>query len=140
MAEKLTIDHMSVEMDVLWGRLKELELTLSKKLDSTIKNTTSKLKQHLTSVSSRRLSDLVITNELRYELIQLTAYYKAEKNGFAEGEADANWLEAEQEVNRLLLEGGASSAAPELFTGRASPGKIAEAKRATGKRSLLRKS
>ena len=37
MAEKLTIDHMSVEMDVLWGRLKELEMTLSKKLDTTIK-------------------------------------------------------------------------------------------------------
>ncbi|MCK5307225.1 MAG: hypothetical protein KAJ73_01310, partial [Zetaproteobacteria bacterium] len=67
MADKLTIDHMSVEMDVLWGRLKELELTLSKKLDTTIRNTTSKLKQHLTAVSSRRLGDLVITNELRQE-------------------------------------------------------------------------
>ena len=136
MAEKLTIDHMSVEMDVLWGRLKELELTLSKKLDSTIKTTTSKLKQHLTAVSSRRLGDLVITNELRQELIQLAAYYKAESNGFKEGEAESNWLEAEQEVDRLLLEGGASTGGPQLFTGRASPGKIAEARKATGKKGI----
>ena len=139
MGEKLTIDHMSVEMDVLWGRLKELELTLSKKLDSTIKTTTSKLKQHLTAVSSRRLGDLVITNELRNELIQLTAYYKAENNGFAEDEAEANWLAAEQEVDRLLLEGDARLESSGLFTGRASPGKIAEAKKATGKRRLLRR-
>jgi len=138
MADKLTIDHMSVEMDVLWGRLKELELTLSKKLDTTIKNTTSKLKQHLTAVSSRRLGDLVITNDLRQELIQLTAYYRAESNGFTEGEAEINWLEAEQEVDRLLLEGSVGTANSELFTGRASPRKIAEARKATSKKISLK--
>jgi hypothetical protein len=133
MAEKLTIDHMSVEMDVLWGRLKELELTLSKKLDTTVKNTTSKLKQHLSAVTSRRLGDLVITNDLRNELIQLSAYFKAERNDFAEGMDEQNWLEAEQEVDRLLLEGGLSSDNPEVFTGRASPGEIAEARKAVSK-------
>ena len=139
MAEKLTINHMSVEMDVLWGRLKELELTLSKKLDSTVKTTTSKLKQHLTAVSSRRLGDYVISNELRNELIQLTAYYKAERNGFAEGEDKQNWLEAEEEVDRFLLEGGAITGSPEVFTGRASPGKIAEARKAVSKPEKSRK-
>lgn len=130
MAEKLTLNHMSVEMDVLWGRLKELELTLSKKLDTTVKNTTSKLKQHLTAVSSRRLGDLVISNDLRNELIQLAAYYKAERNGFVEGEDEQNWLEAEQEVDIFLLGGDVTAGSPEVFTGRAGPDKIAEARKA----------
>ncbi len=133
MAEKMTINHMSVEMDVLWGRLKELEMTLSKKLDTTVKNTTSKLKQHLTAVTSRRLGDLVISNDLRNELIQLSAYYKAERNGFVEGEEEQNWIEAEEEVDRLLLEGGLCTDDPEVFTGRASPDIIAEAREAVSK-------
>ena len=130
MAEKLTLNHMSVEMDVLWGRLKELELSLSKKLDSTVKNTTSKLKQHFTAESSRRLGDLVISNDLRNELIQLAAYYKAKRNGFAEGEDEQYWLEAEQEVDIFLLGGDVAADSPEVFTGRAGPDKIAEARKA----------
>ena len=130
MAEKLTIDHMSVEMDVLWGRLKELELTLSKKLDTTVRNTTTKLQEHLSAVSSRRTGDLVISNELRDELIQLSAYYKAERADFAEGEDNKNWLEAEQEVDLFLLGGDAGTDSPEVFTGRAGPDKIAEARKA----------
>ena len=112
MAEKLTLNHMSVEMDVLWGRLKELELSLSKKLDTTVKNTTSKLKQHFTAESSRRLGDLVISNDLRNELIQLAAYHKAERNGFVEGEDEQNWLEAEQEVDIFLLGGDVEIGTP----------------------------
>jgi hypothetical protein len=139
MAEKLTLNHMSVEMDVLWGRLKELELTLSRKLDTTVKNTTSKLKQHLTAVSSRRIGDLVISKTLRNELIQLAAYYKAERNGFSEGEDKQNWLEAEEEVDRFLLEGGVAAGSPELFTGRAGPGKIAEARKAVSQPEMLHK-
>ena len=130
MAEKLTLNHMSVEMDVLWGRLKELELSLSKKLDSTVKNTTSKLKQHFTAESSRRLGDLVISNDLRDELIQLAAYYKAERNGFVEGEDEQNWLEAEQEVDIFLLGGDVTAGSPAVFTGRAGPDIIAEARKA----------
>jgi hypothetical protein len=139
MAEKLTINHMSVEMDVLWGRLKELELSLSKKLDFTVKNTTSKLKQHFTAVSSRRLGDLVISNDLRNELIQLAAYYKAERNGFAEGGDEQNWLEAEQEVDIFLLGGDVTADSPEVFTGRAGPDKIAEARKAVSQPEQLPK-
>ena len=139
MAEKLSINHMSVEMDVLWGRLKELELTLSRKLDTTVKNTTSKLKQHLTAVSSRRVGDLVISNTLRNELIQLSAYYKAERNSFVEGEDKQNWLEAEEEVDSFLLGGGVAAGSPEVFTGRAGPGKIAEARKAVSQSEMSRK-
>ena len=138
MAEKLTLNHMSVEMDVLWGRLKELELTFSKKLDTTVKNTTTKLKQHFTAVSSRRLGDMVISNDLRDEMIQLAAYYKAESNGFVEGEDERHWLEAEEEVDLFLL-GGVTADNPEVFTGRAGPDKIAEARKAVSQLEQLSK-
>ena len=130
MAEKLSTDHMSVEMDVLWGRLRELELALSKKLDTTIKHTTSKLKQHLTSVPARRPGDRVITNELRQKLVQMTAYFKAEDNGFAEGCDEQNWLQAEQEVDRFLLEGDMNAISPEVLVGGASPEQIAAVRKA----------
>ena len=130
MAEKMTVDHVSVEMDVLWGRLKELELALSKKLDTTIKSTTSKLRHRLTTASSRRIGDLVITDELRNELIQLVAYFKAEDNGFAEGCDSRNWLEAEQEVDRFLLEGDTSAISTDVLTGKANPEKIAAVRKA----------
>ena len=138
MGEKLSADHMSVEMDVLWGRLQELELALSKKPDTGIKNTTSKLKQRLTPASARRLGDLVISNEMRNELIKLAAYYKAEANGFIAGDEEKNWVEAEEEVNRLLLEGGATMESPEVFTGKASAGKIAAARKASRKPETAR--
>ena len=133
MGEKMSVDHISVEMDVLWGRLKELELALAKKLDTTLKSTTSKLKQHLSPASARRLGDLVITNELRNELIKLTAYYKAEASGFIAGEEEQHWLEAEEEVNHLLLEGGAKVVAPEAPVGKASAGELAAARKSVRK-------
>ncbi|MGB5439987.1 MAG: DUF2934 domain-containing protein [Gammaproteobacteria bacterium] len=138
MGEKLSADHMSVEMDVLWGRLKELELALSKKLDSTIKSTTSKLKQRLSPAPARRLGDLVISDEMRNELIRKTAYYKAEANGFIAGEEEKNWVEAEEEVNRLLLEGGATLESPEVFTGNATAGKIAAARKTAARPEAAR--
>jgi hypothetical protein len=35
-------------------------------------------------------------------MIELTAYYIAEKRGFAGGDPHADWLAAEAEVDRLL--------------------------------------
>ena len=136
MAEKLGTDHMSVEMDVLWGRLKELELALSKKLDTSIKHTAGKLKRHLAPAPARRPGDQVISNELRNDLVKLTAYFKAEDNGFAEGCDAQNWLEAEQEVDRFLLEGDRSAISPELFTGNATPEIIAAARKAISETSI----
>jgi len=136
MAEKLTVDHMAVEMDVLWGRLKELELALSRKLDTTVRSTTANPRHPLTTVSSRRISDLVSNTGLRDELVQRAAYFKAERSGFAAGDDLQNWLEAEQEVDRLLLEGRANTDSAGPVTGRANPGEIAAVRMATRKREL----
>jgi hypothetical protein len=104
MAEKMTIEKMSVEMDILWSRIKELELSLSQKLENTLKNTTRKLKRQLSS-GDEGVGSMVISNKIRHDLIQLTAYHKAEKRGFTGGDPEQDWLEAEQEVDRLLLGG-----------------------------------
>jgi hypothetical protein len=104
MAEKMTIEKMSVEMDILWSRIKELEMGLSQKLENTLKNTTRKLKRQL-SADDAGLGSMVISNKIRGDLIQLTAYHKAENRGFSGGDPEQDWLEAEQEVDRLLLGG-----------------------------------
>jgi len=107
MAEKMTIEKMSVEMDILWSRIKELELGLSRKLENTLKSTTRKLKRQL-SADDEGLGSMVISNKIRDELVQLTAYHKAENRGFIGGNPKQDWLEAEQEVDRLLLGGQAA--------------------------------
>ena len=107
MAEKMTIEKMSVEMDILWGGIKELELSLSQKLENTLKNTTRKLKRQQ-DTEDAGLGSMVISNKIRRELIQLTAYHKAESRGFTGGDPEQDWLEAEKEVDQLLLGGEAA--------------------------------
>ena len=124
MAEKMTVEKMSVEMDILWGRIKELELSLSQKLENTLKNTAQKLKRQLSSDHAGP-GGMVVSNKIRQELIQLTAYHKAESRGFIGGDSEQDWLEAEQEVDHLLLgEKVALDDAAELTTDSISPGKI----------------
>ena len=68
---------------------------------------------------------MVVSNKIRHELIQLTAYHKAESRGFIGGDSEQDWLEAEQEVDHLLLgEKVALDDAAELTTDSISPGKI----------------
>jgi len=124
MAEKMTIEKMSVEMDILWGRIKDLELSLSQKLENTLKSTTRKLKRQ-SSPDTEGAGSMVVSNKIRRELIQLTAYHKAERRGFIDGNPKQDWLEAEQEVDRLLLGGQtALDTAGELTTNSISPGSI----------------
>jgi hypothetical protein len=45
----------------------------------------------------------VITTEERYRMIAEAAYFRAEARGFRGGDPVADWLEAEAEIDRLLL-------------------------------------
>jgi hypothetical protein len=38
----------------------------------------------------------------RHAMIGVAAYYRAERRGFAPGGAEADWLEAEADIDRLL--------------------------------------
>ena len=44
--------------------------------------------------------------EERQRMIELAAYYRAERRGFSAGSAEQDWLEAEAEIDRAL--GGAT--------------------------------
>lgn len=41
-------------------------------------------------------------SEERYRMIETTAYYRAEKRGFSDGDPVKDWLEAESEINALF--------------------------------------
>ena len=41
--------------------------------------------------------------DMREQMIAESAYYRAEKRGFNGGNAMLDWLSAEDEINRLLL-------------------------------------
>jgi hypothetical protein len=45
-----------------------------------------------------------VSPEQRWRMIAEAAYLRAEKRGFVEGHAVDDWLEAEQEIKRLLAE------------------------------------
>lgn len=55
------------------------------------------------SASPRKKSvkPTIITSEERYQMIEVAAYYIAEKNGFGDNHMDY-WLEAEKEVDLKL--------------------------------------
>lgn len=47
--------------------------------------------------------------EERIRMIAESAYFRAEKRGFKEGRDIDDWIEAEEEIDRLLLESGHAS-------------------------------
>ena len=48
---------------------------------------------------------MTVTAEERQNMIREAAYYRAEQRGFQGGSAEEDWLLAEQEVDRALMEG-----------------------------------
>jgi hypothetical protein len=51
---------------------------------------------------ARGAADIGISAEERQRMIREAAYYRAERRGFGPGDAMADWLAAEAEVNALL--------------------------------------
>lgn len=49
----------------------------------------------------KTLKPAIITSDERYKMIEVAAYYIAEKNGFASQTMD-HWLQAEQEIDAKL--------------------------------------
>jgi hypothetical protein len=45
---------------------------------------------------------VIVSPEQRRSMIAETAYLRAERRGFAAGDPTTDWLESEQEVDRLL--------------------------------------
>jgi hypothetical protein len=63
-------------------------------------------KRKRATINTRRdTSSIRITSEERWKLIAIAAYHKAEKRGFAPGNEMQDWVEAEKEIDELLMSG-----------------------------------
>ncbi len=72
--------------------------TARKKAASTVRNTSSKARQKKTP--------LTITAEERIRMIREAAWLRAERRGFVGGSPEQDWLEAEQEIDTMLMQQG----------------------------------
>lgn len=45
------------------------------------------------------------TTDERRKMVEIAAYFLAEHRGFAPGEADADWLRAEQAIDAMIADG-----------------------------------
>ena len=55
-----------------------------------------------TEVPATSVEPMTPTAAERQEMISVAAYYRAERRGFAPGEAEQDWLQAEVEIDQLL--------------------------------------
>ncbi|VAW82559.1 hypothetical protein MNBD_GAMMA13-1433, partial [hydrothermal vent metagenome] len=109
-AEKLTMKVLSGELEVLRKSLLSLENGLERKLEKVMEKAAGKLKSRL-EISEQRLGRLRVDGEAgvdvnaRRRLIAETAYRCAERRGFTGGNQEQDWLDAEMEIDSLLLQG-----------------------------------
>ena len=103
-SEKLTMKSLSGEMESLRAQVRELELQLERKLESSLEKAAEKLKSRVESTRRKGLSGAAVDAETRRQMIAEIAYLRAEARGFAGGNPEQDWLEAEKEINRLLMQ------------------------------------
>ena len=70
---------------------------VAKKTTAKKKNNTNK------SASSKKINSVSLVE--RERMVAVVAYYKAENRGFVSGNENLDWLEAEKEVDAILLGG-----------------------------------
>ncbi len=118
MAEKLTVKALAGEVEVLRKRLRELEKGFERKLENALENTAEKLKTRI-EASDRPTIRIqghgsAVDVDARRRLIAEYAYMLAERRGFTGGSPEQDWLEAEKEIDQLLLQGWVKDEAPKM--------------------------
>lgn len=108
MAERLTMKQLSDELEALRKRLREMELQLESKIEKGLEDAAEKLKAHIAQARSdaanlRMGSGGPVDTAERARLVAEAAYLRAERRGFSGGDPQQDWLEAEAEVDRMLL-------------------------------------
>lgn len=109
MAEKLTMKILATELEALRNRVRELEQQLEHRLETRLEKVVERLKArseetHAVTTGTPR-HGTGVDAEHRQRMIAEAAYLRAERRGFAGGDPARDWMEAEQEIDRLLLEG-----------------------------------
>jgi hypothetical protein len=119
MAEKLTMKALSEELETLRKRLRKMETEFERKLENTLEKAADRLKAR-TEAAQGQPQPLHVQRHggavdagARRRLIAETAYLRAERRGFSGGNPDEDWLEAEREIDQLLLEGWMKTTANE---------------------------
>ena len=119
MAERLTMKVLSGELDILRKSIRKLETEFERKLESAMEKATEKLKSRIEE-SEGYLTGLHVHGgagvdaNARRRLIEETAYFRAERRGFRCGSPEQDWLEAEREIDNLLLHGWTKTESPEM--------------------------
>jgi hypothetical protein len=109
MAEKLTMKALSEELETLRKRLHKLETRFERKLEEALEKASDVLKARIEKTEGPVLRmpghGGAVDVNARRRLIEQCAYLRAERRGFAGGDPVQDWLEAEMEIDQLLLQG-----------------------------------
>ena len=81
-----------------------MSITKRKKAGRTNKAAMSKTTSQSINPTKPVTSQRETSREERRQVIAVAAYHKAERRGFAPGGELRDWIEAEREIDRLLLE------------------------------------
>jgi hypothetical protein len=108
MAEKLTMKFLSVELEALRKQVSRLERQMDRKIEAAVK---TMLDEAIEKVVDQRVKEghgPGVDAAERQRLIAEAAYLMAERRGFEAGDPAQDWINAEEEVNRNLLQGESS--------------------------------
>jgi hypothetical protein len=105
MAEKVTMKSLSVELETLRKQVSQLERQLNRKIDTTVKKAVDEAVKKALAARTRESHGAGVDTAERQRLIAEAAYLMAERRGFQTGDPAQDWINAEEEVNRMLLQG-----------------------------------
>jgi hypothetical protein len=108
MAEKLTMKSLSVELEALRKQVSQLERQLNRKIETAVKKTLDEAIQKAVAKRGKESHGAGVDAAERQRLIAEAAYLMAEQRGFEHGDPAQDWINAEEEVNRMLLQGESS--------------------------------
>jgi len=108
MAEKLTMKSLSVELEALNKKVSQLERQLNRKVETAVKKTLDAAIRKAVVERGRESHGTGVDAAERQRLIAEAAYLMAERRGFEQGDPAQDWLNAEEEVNRMMLQGDSS--------------------------------
>jgi len=107
-AEKLTMKSLSVELEALQKKVSQIERQLNRKIESAVKKTLDDAISKVVVSRGKESHGAGVDAAERQRLIAEAAYLMAERRGFEAGDPAQDWISAEEEVNRLLLQGDSS--------------------------------
>ncbi len=108
MAEKMTMKSLSADLEALQKKVSQLERQLNRKIESTVKKALDEAMQKAVVAPGKESPGPGVDAAERQRLIAEAAYLMAEQRGFEKGDPAQDWVNAEEEVNRVLLQGNSS--------------------------------